>query len=128
MGVFTAAARNLFLSFFALLISAMSLSCPALAEGQKRVAAQTQTSATSSYEEKKRQANDIAVSVVVTGLSCTCARFTEDMRNVVNDLSPDGIRILPVLGVGCLLKISELIFVKNIGMDVVPDDHVRQLR
>src|SRR5262249_52677309 len=43
---------------------------------------------TLSYEEKKRQANDIAVAIVVSGLSCTCARFAEDIRNVVNDLRP----------------------------------------
>ena len=34
------------------------------------------------YEEKKRQTNDIAVSIIVSGLTCTCARFAEDIRNV----------------------------------------------
>src|ERR1700733_10685586 len=123
----TATARSLFLSFFVLLISAMSLSYPALAENQKRVAAQTQTPGTS-YEEKKRQANDIAVSVVVSGLSCTCARFTEDIRNVVNDLSPDGIRILPVLGVGGLQNVNDVLFLKNIDMGVVDEDNLRLLK
>src|SRR6202795_798192 len=52
------------------------------------------------YEDKRRQANDIAVSIVVSGLSCTCARFAKDIRNVVNDLRPDGVRVLPVLRVG----------------------------
>ena len=83
MGVLTAAARNLlpYFSFLALLIAAMIWSHPAVAEGQKRAAAQSQAVvAANSYEEKKRQANDIAVSVVVSGLSCTCARFTEDIR------------------------------------------------
>ena len=32
------------------------------------------------------------------GLTCTCARFAEDIRNVVNDLKPDGIRVLPIAG------------------------------
>ena len=54
------------------------------------------------YEEKRRQANDIAVSLVVSGISCTCARFAEDIRNVVNDMRPDGVRVLPVLGGGGL--------------------------
>jgi TRAP-type uncharacterized transport system substrate-binding protein len=39
------------------------------------------------YEEKKRETNDIAVIVVVSGLSCTCARFAEDIRNVVNEIA-----------------------------------------
>ncbi len=129
MGVLTAAARNSFvyLSLSALLISATLASRPALAEGQRRAAAQSQ-SASGSYEDKKRQANDIAVSVVVSGLSCTCARFTEDIRNVVNDLSPDGIRILPVLGVGGLQNVNDVLFLKNIDMGVVDEDNLRLLK
>jgi hypothetical protein len=49
--------------------------------------------AAANYEEKKRQTNDIAVTIVVSGLTCTCARFAEDIRNVVNDLRPDGVRV-----------------------------------
>ena len=37
-----------------------------------------------------RSYNDIAVTIVTSGLSCTCAQFAEDIRNVVNDLRPDG--------------------------------------
>ena len=130
MSVFTAAARNLFLclSFVTLLISSVIASHPALAEGQKRVATQSQTPASNSYEEKKRQANDIAVAVVVSGLSCTCARFAEDIRNVVNDLSPDGVRVLPVLGVGGLQNVNDVLFLKNIDMGVVDEDNLRLLK
>src|SRR5579872_4446314 len=131
MGFLTAAARNLlvYLSFFVLLISATIASRPAMAESQKRVTAQSQAAqAANSYEEKKRQANDIAVSVVVSGLSCTCARFAEDIRNVVNDLSPDGVRVLPVLGGGGLHKINDVLFLKNIDMGVVDEDNLRLLK
>jgi uncharacterized protein len=129
MRFLTAAARNpiLPLTFFALLISSVAGIRPAMAENQKRVAAQSQAPA-GSYEEKKRQANDIAVSVVVSGLSCTCARFMEDVRNVVNDLSPDGIRILPVLGVGGLQNVNDVLFLKNIDMGVVDEDNLRLLK
>src|SRR5246127_440426 len=81
-----------------------------------------------SYEEKKRQANDIAISIVVSGLSCTCARFAEDMRNVLNDLRPDGLRILPVLGVGGLQNLNDVLFLKNIDMGVVDEDNMRFLK
>lgn len=129
MGVLTAAARNLLvcLSFFALLLSATIVARPALAESQKRAATQSQAAA-NSYEEKKRQANDLAVSIVVSGLSCTCARFAEDIRNVVNDLSPDGIRVLPVLGVGGLQNVNDLLFLNNIDMGVVDEDNLRLLK
>ena len=130
MGVFTAAARNLFVTllFFVLLLSLMIVSHPARGESQKRLAAQSQAPAPGSYEEKKRQANDIAVSVVVSGLSCTCARFAEDIRNVVNDLSPDGVRVLPVLGVGGLQNVNDVLFLKNIDMGVVDEDNLRLLK
>ena len=128
MRVPTATARNLFLclsSFALFLISTPSLR-PALAESQKPPVAQSQKPA--SYEDKKRQANDIAVSVVVSGISCTCARFTEDIRNVVNDLSPDGIRVLPVLGVGGLQNVNDVLFLKSIDMGVVDEDNLRLLK
>jgi uncharacterized protein len=80
------------------------------------------------YEEKRRQANDIAVSIVVSGLSCTCARFAEDIRNVVNDLQPDGIRVLQVLGVGGLQNLNDVLFLKGIDMGVVDEDNLRLLK
>lgn len=80
------------------------------------------------YEEKKRQVNDIAVTVVVSGISCTCARFAEDIRNVVNDMRPDGLRVLPVLGVGGLQNLNDVLFMKNIDMGVVDEDNLRLLK
>jgi TRAP transporter TAXI family solute receptor len=80
------------------------------------------------YEEKRRQSNDIAVSIVVSGLSCTCARFAEDIRNVVNDLRPDGLRVLPVLGVGGLQNLNDVLFLKGIDMGVVDEDNLRLLK
>src|ERR1700686_4182512 len=80
------------------------------------------------YEEKRRQANDIAVTIVVSGLSCTCARFAEDIKNVVNDLRPDGQRVLPVLGVGGLQNLQDMLFLRNIDMGVVDEDNLRLLK
>src|SRR6266576_2075709 len=121
MGVSTATARNLFvcLSFFLFLISLTVPSHPVLAQSQKQAV---------SYDEKKRQANDIAVTVMVSGISCTCARFTEDIRNVVNDLGPEGIRVLPVLGVGGLQNVNDVLFMKGIDMGVVDEDNLRLLK
>jgi len=121
MTVSTTPARNLFalLSFFLFLVSSTVALSPVFAQGQKPVGG---------YEEKKRQANDIAVTVVVSGISCTCARFAEDIRNVVNDLGPDGIRVLPVLGVGGLQNVNDVLFLKNIDMAVVDEDNLRLLK
>jgi uncharacterized protein len=121
MAVSNASVRNLFvcLSFFLFLTSLTVSARPVLAQSQKPVV---------SYEEKKRQANDIAVTVIVSGLSCTCARFTEDIRNVVNDLGPDGVRVLPILGVGGLQNAKDVLFLKNVDMAVVDEDNLRLLK
>jgi uncharacterized protein len=81
-----------------------------------------------SYEVKRRETNDIAVSIVVSGLSCTCARFAEDIRNVVNDLRPNGLRVLPVLGVGGLQNLNDVLFLRGIDMGVVDEDNLRLLK
>ena len=107
--------RNAVASLF-LLLFLMPLQ---LAQAQK---------ATVNYEEKKRQANDIAVTIVTSGLSCTCARFAEDIRNVVNDLRPDGLRVLPVSGVGGLQNVNDVLFLKGIDMGVVDEDNVRLIK
>src|SRR3982075_1274847 len=116
-------ARNLFvcLSFLLSLTFLTAPLRPALAQNQK-------PGAGLSYDEKKRQANDIAVTVVVSGISCTCARFTEDIRNVVNDLGPEGVRVLPVLGVGGLQNVNDVLFLKNMDMAVVDEDNLRLLK
>jgi uncharacterized protein len=80
------------------------------------------------FDEKKREINDIAVSIVVSGLSCTCARFAEDIRNVVNDLRPNGIRVLPVLGVGGLQNLNDVLFLKGVDMAVVDQDNLLLLK
>jgi uncharacterized protein len=123
MGLSSATARNLFvcLSFLLSITFLTAPLRPALAQDQK-------PGAGLSYDEKKRQANDIAVTVVVSGISCTCARFTEDIKNVVNDLGPEGIRVLPVLGVGGLQNVNDVLFLKNIDMGVVDEDNLRLLK
>src|SRR5580704_15180084 len=118
MRISSAAARILSATFCLFVAVPLQL---ARAEYQSR-------QAISSYEEKKRQTNDIAVTIVVSGLSCTCARFAEDIRNVVNDLRPDGQRVLPVLGVGGLQNLQDVLFLKNVDMGVVDEDNLRLLK
>src|SRR2546429_5628419 len=116
MRISGSAARNALVLLCALFTFPLQL---AQAQGQR---------ASVSYEEKKRQTNDIAVTIVTSGLSCTCARFAEDIRNVVNDLRPDGLRVLPVLGVGGLQNANDVLFMKGIDMGVVDEDNLRLLK
>ena len=103
-----------------------------LAQGRQMISptfvGPAQAAATATYEEAKRETNDIVVSIVVSGLSCTCARFAEDIRNVVNDLKPNGIRILPVLGVGGLQNLKDVLFLRSMDMAVVDQDNLLLLK
>jgi TRAP-type uncharacterized transport system substrate-binding protein len=118
----------------AFLLSVLCLSLAASsqfahAQAQKTTRAPTQRASEAvSYEEKKRQTNDIALNIVVSGITCTCARFAEDIRNVVNDLRPDGQRVLPVIGVGGLQNLNDVLFLKGIDMGVVDEDNARLLK
>ena len=80
------------------------------------------------YDEAKRETNDIAVAIVVSGLTCTCARFAEDIRNVINDLKPNGIRVLPMLGVGGLQNLKDVLFLRATDMAVVDQDNLTLLK
>lgn len=99
---------------------------PNIADAQK--AREATAGAAYTYEEKKRQTNDIAVTIVTSGITCTCARFAEDIRDIVNDLRPDGLRVMPVLGVGGLQTMEDVLFLKGIDMGVVDEDNLRLLK
>jgi uncharacterized protein len=94
----------------------------------QRAAPGAQGSPTVRAEDKKRETNDIAVSIVVSGITCTCARFAEDIRNVVNDLRPGGLRVLPVLGVGGLQNLNDVLFLRGMDMGVVDVDHLAVMK
>jgi TRAP transporter TAXI family solute receptor len=110
-------ATGLFSAIFCLGLALPAL--PAAAQAQK---------ASVRVEEKKRQTNDIAVSIITSGITCTCARFAEDIRNVVNDLKPDGIRVLPVSGMGGLQNLNDVLFLNGIDMGVVDEDNLALLK
>jgi TRAP transporter TAXI family solute receptor len=78
----------------------------------------------SRLEEKRRQTNNIAVAIMTSGMTCTCARFAEDIRNVVNDLRPGGLRVLPILGVGGLQNLNDVLFLNNMDMGIVDQDNI----
>jgi TRAP-type uncharacterized transport system substrate-binding protein len=121
MAILTSLFRNL--ALFLVFVSHL-----ASAQAQQAQNARPVIAPVPSYEEKKRQLSDIAITIVTSGITCTCARFAEDIRDVVNDLRPDGLRVLPVLGVGGLQTLEDVLFLKGIDMGVVDEDNLRLLK
>ena len=84
--------------------------------------------AASRLEEKRRLTNNITVAIMTSGMTCTCARFAEDIRNVVNDLRPGGLRVLPILGVGGLQNLNDVLFMNNMDMGIADQDNILLLK
>jgi TRAP-type uncharacterized transport system substrate-binding protein len=105
-------------------LSALFLLCAADAAAQTPLPAPPPTR----HEEQRREINEIAVSFMVSGLTCTCARFAEDIRNVVNDIRPGGMRVLPILGVGGLQNINDMLFLRGVDMATVDLDSLKLIQ
>jgi TRAP transporter TAXI family solute receptor len=125
MSISISALRGLVALFCLFIVVPLS---PSSGQAQQAQRVQPTVKAAISYEEKKRQLSDIAVTIVTSGITCTCARFAEDIRDIVNDLRPDGLRVLPVLGVGGLQTLEDVLFLKGIDMGVVDEDNLRLLK
>lgn len=80
------------------------------------------------YQDEKRMANSTAVSIIVSARGCTCARFAEDMRHVLNDLKPGGLRILPILSVGGVQNMKDILFLRGVDMGIVQQDNLIALK
>lgn len=80
---------------------------------------------------EKVRVNAGAVSILVSGSTCTCARLAEDIRNVVNDVNnprPGGVRMVPVLGEGGLQNLKDTLFLRGINMAMVDESTLRVLK
>jgi uncharacterized protein len=79
-------------------------------------------------QEGMRETNDISVSLIVSGMGCTCMRFAEDIRNVVNDIRPGGVRVLPMLGNGGFQSVNDMLFLRGVDMGTVDQDTLTLLK
>lgn len=80
---------------------------------------------------EKVRVNAGAVSILVSGSTCTCARLAEDIRNVVNDVNnprPGGVRMVPVLGEGGLQNLKDTLFLRGINMAMVDESTLKALK
>jgi TRAP-type uncharacterized transport system substrate-binding protein len=99
-----------------------------LSSGLQAIAEPRSGSVASRLEEKRQQTNSISVSIMTSGMTCTCARFAEDIRNVVNDLRPGGVRVLPILGIGGLQNLNDVLFMSNLEMAIADQDNIQLLK
>ena len=80
------------------------------------------------YAEEKQRTNAGTVSIMVSGLNCTCVQFAEDIRNVVNDLRPGGQRALISIGEGGPHNLKDMNFLLGVHMSIVDENTLRLLK
>lgn len=80
------------------------------------------------HEEQKRLANANTVSIISSSTSSTYTRFIEDMQNVLDDLSPNGMRILPVLGRGGGQNFRDVMFLRGIDIATTESSYLQYFK
>ncbi len=72
----------------------------------------------SSYQNEKELANASTVTIMSSSVSSTYTRFAQDIQNVLDDKSENGLRVLPILGSGGGQNIHDMLFLKGIDMGI----------
>jgi uncharacterized protein len=80
------------------------------------------------YDDRKREANENTISIITSSIHCTCTRFADDMRAILNDMSPGGLRVLPMIGVGGVQNLQDILFLKGVDLAVVDQDVFDKIR
>lgn len=103
-------------SVHAALLGACLCLCPYAMGGT--VAAQGAGTPQAKYQAAKEQANASSVTIISSSVSSTYTRFAQDMQDVLDDRSADGLRVLPLLGSGGGQNIQDMLFLKGIDMGI----------
>jgi TRAP-type uncharacterized transport system substrate-binding protein len=95
---------------------------------QLRTARSTPSIEDSVYLEEKQRTNAGTVSIMVSGLNCTCVQFAEDIRNVVNNIRPGGQRALITIGEGGPQNLKDMNFLLGVHMSIVDENDLQRLK
>lgn len=81
-------------------------------------------SAVSPYEQHRYNRNKNAVSIIGGGIGGTYIKYAVDLANVLDDVSGEGMRILPVIGYGGGQNVLDMLFLRGIDMGLTQQDHL----
>jgi TRAP-type uncharacterized transport system substrate-binding protein len=80
----------------------------------------------STYQERKREANENVVTIMASDRASPYTIFAEDIRNVLDQPdTPGGLRVLPMLGRGGMNNAVDVLLLKGVDMGVVEQDVLR---
>lgn len=76
--------------------------------------------------EWRQQVNAGTVRIITKGAGCTCTALASDMAKVLNKTGET--RILPILGVGSLQGMADVLYLKGIDMSIVQADALAYIK
>ncbi len=111
-------------------ISLTSILCSVLVYSSYPVFSQQLNSSQSisPYQKEKIRANKNTVTLVSGGIDGTYIRFARDMADVLNDKNLNGLRVLPILGMGGTQNIRDVLFLQGIDMGITQAEYLTYLK
>jgi TRAP-type uncharacterized transport system substrate-binding protein len=82
----------------------------------------------SKFEEAKRESNSNTVTIMASSASSSYTRFAEDIQNVLDDIRPGGLRIVPMLGRGGGQNFQDILFLRDIDMGTTDADYLHYFK
>ncbi len=79
-----------------------------------------------SPSEWRQQVNAGTVRIITKGAGCTCTVLASDMAKVLNELGET--RVLPILGVGSLQGMADVLYLTGIDMSIVQADALAYIK
>ncbi len=79
-----------------------------------------------SPSEWRQQVNAGTVRIITKGAGCTCTELASDIAKVLNDMGTT--RVLPILGVGSLQGMADVLYLQGIDMSIVQADALAYIK
>jgi len=79
-----------------------------------------------SPSEWRQQVNAGTVRIITKGAGCTCTELASDIAKVLNDMGTT--RVLPILGVGSLQGMADVLYLEGIDMSIVQADALAYIK
>lgn len=80
------------------------------------------------YNEAKRLANEGVVSITASGRTTAYSQFAEDIRNVIESLPGNNMRIVPIMGRSAGQNLLDIMYLRGVDMGIVDQDIIQYFK
>lgn len=80
------------------------------------------------HRDEKWRANTDTVTIIASSTASTYTRIAEDIQNVLDDVDPNGLRVLPMLGRGGGQNFHDILFLRGVDIGTTDADYMRYFK